>query len=99
MMDINKNHLGVEKAFVKSWDGFDELDTGHFMFYECEFVDSIASDFGLHGGGYAMSIDMQNSTMTIYDRVMDVFAKFDIDVSLGFVWETVGNWRDKELKS
>ena len=69
------------------------------MFYQCEFVDSIADDFGLHGGGYAMSIDTQTSTMTIYDRVMDVFAKFDIDVSLGFVWDGVGYWRGRECEN
>ena len=87
MTDVNENQLGVEKAFVKSWEEFEQLDTGHFMFYECELVDSISDNYGIHGRVTAISIDMQNGAMTIYDRAMDVFAKFDVEMSLGQKWD------------
>ena len=79
MMDVNENQLGAEKAFVKSWEEFEQLDTGHFMFYECELVDSISDNYGIHGRLTAISIDMQNATLSIYDQEMNKIFKFDIE--------------------
>lgn len=64
------NLTGLEKFLCSEWSGWDELDTGVFMFYDPVLLDNIKAEIGYDTVSYLV-LDTAKSSVQFYVQAED----------------------------
>lgn len=74
--------MGIEKSFLSSWSGWDEIETGDLQFYTAKLNDETTKLVGENLAALVDSIyiSSQNSTVSFYDENGDEILKRNIKI-------------------